>query len=95
MDNLKLWISQSKFSVPNCKLCMFILLLISKCKLSVTQNIMWHFEDYLFVKQIVGKVQNEIFIGVFFIICIHVIVRTLIKLIVLIAVIKHFCQELL
>ena len=31
MDNLKLWISQSGFSVPNCKLRMFILLLISKC----------------------------------------------------------------
>ena len=58
MDNLKLWISQSGFSVPNCKLCMFILLLISKCKLSVTQNVMWHFEDYLFVKYSVGKVQN-------------------------------------
>ena len=74
MDNLKLWISQSGFSVPNCKLCMFLILLISKCKLSVTQNIMWHLEDYLFVKCILGKVQNELLIGAFFIIC--TIVRT-------------------
>ena len=58
MDNWKLWISHSGFSVPNCKLYMFILLLISKCKLSVTQNVMWQFEDYLFVKYTVGKIQN-------------------------------------
>ena len=25
-----------------------------KCKLLVTQNVMWHFEDYLFLKYIVG-----------------------------------------
>ena len=38
MDNLKLWISESGFSVPNCKLSMFILLLISKCKLLNCQS---------------------------------------------------------
>ena len=56
---------------------------------------MWHFEGYLFAKYIVGKVQNLLFVGAFFLICEHVIVRTLIKLIVLIAVIKYFSQELL
>ena len=39
MDNLKLWISQSGFSVSNCKLCMFILLLISKCKVCIVNSL--------------------------------------------------------
>ena len=87
MDNLKLWISQSGFSVPNYKICMFILLLILK-KMSVTQFAMWRFEDYCLSNILWEKF--KISYSYVHSLIIFIFVRFLIKLIVLIAVIIIF-----